>query len=116
MAARLRSAKSAIVIPFSRVITSSLSVVDVATGAVRVLTKGDAVQPAWSPSGTRLAYWANLNGQRDLYTIAAAGGDPVKVTDDPALDWSVVWAPDGRSLVLRERPRRHDESLADSGG
>jgi Tol biopolymer transport system component len=89
-----------IIIPRSRVTTSGMSVVDVASGAVRVLTKGDAVQPAWSPSGTRLAYWGNVNGQRDIYTIAAAGGDPVKVTDDPALDWSVVWAPDGRHLYF----------------
>ncbi len=86
--------------PASRVITSTVSIVDVATGTVRMLTKGDAVQPAWSPSGTRLAYWGNVNGQRDLYTIAATGGEPVKITDDPALDWSVVWAPDGRHLYF----------------
>jgi serine/threonine protein kinase/Tol biopolymer transport system component len=86
--------------PAARSTTSAMSVVDVATGAVRVVTKGDAVQPAWSPGGTRLAYWGNLNGQRDIYTIAVAGGDPVKVTDDVALDWAVVWAPDGRHLYF----------------
>jgi Tol biopolymer transport system component len=89
-----------IVDPRSRVVTSAVSVVDVATGAVRVVTKGDAVQPVWSPDGTRLAYWAQVGGQRDVYTIAAAGGAPVKVTDDAALDWSVAWAPDGRHLYF----------------
>jgi Tol biopolymer transport system component len=81
--------------PAARQIKSALSVVDLASGAVRVLTEGDAVQPAWSPSGTRLAYWGQFGGQRDLFTISAAGGEPVQVTDDPPLDWSVTWAPDG---------------------
>ena len=89
-----------IVNPASRVTTSTLSVVDVATGAIRVVTTGDAVQPAWSPSGERIAYWGSKGGQRDIYTIAAAGGEPLKVTDDGALDWSVVWAPDGRHLYF----------------
>ncbi|HXT68243.1 MAG TPA: protein kinase [Vicinamibacterales bacterium] len=89
-----------IVNPASRVLVSTISIVDVASGAVRELTKGDAVQPAWSPSGTRLAYWANTSGQRDIYTIAATGGEAIKITDDPALDWSVVWAPDGRHLYF----------------
>jgi Tol biopolymer transport system component len=89
-----------IVDPRSRVITSALSIIDVATGDVRVVTKGDAVQPVWAPTGTHLAYWAQVGGQRDIYTIAAAGGEPIKITDDPALDWSVVWAPDGRHLYF----------------
>ena len=81
--------------PANRQISSDLSVVDVATGAVRIVTEGDAVQPSWSPSGTRLAYWAQFGGQRDLFTISAAGGEPVQVTDDAPLDWSVTWSPDG---------------------
>jgi serine/threonine protein kinase/Tol biopolymer transport system component len=89
-----------IVNPASRVVVSALSVVDIASGSIRVVTGGDAVQPAWSPSGSRLAYWAQAAGQRDIYTIAPAGGDPVKATDDAALDWGVEWAPDGRHLYF----------------
>jgi Tol biopolymer transport system component len=84
-----------IIDPASRTVTSALSVVDVNSGVVRVLTRGDAVQPAWSPSGERLVYWNHSRGQRDLLTIAAAGGEAVPITDDPPLDWSAVWAPDG---------------------
>ena len=36
----------------------------------------------------------------DILTIAAAGGDAVLVTDDAALDWNPVWAPDGKSLYF----------------
>ena len=79
-------------------------VVEVATGAKRQLTSkatGDAVQPAWSPTGARLAYWRmHRGGQRDIWTIPAAGGDPVQVTDDAALDWNPVWSPDGAFIYF----------------
>jgi TolB protein len=47
---------------------------------------GDAslflVQGAVSPDGTRIAYWANAGGQRDIWTVDARGGTPVAVTKD----------------------------------
>ena len=89
-----------VVDPRSRTLTSALTVIDVASGVQRVVAKGDAVQPAWSPSGRQLAYWGQVGGNRDIYTIPAAGGEPVKLTDDPALDWSVTWAPDGQHLYF----------------
>ena len=57
-------------------------------------------QPAWSPGGGRIAYWANVQGQRDLETVSASGGTPLKVTDDLALDWAPVWSPDGKFLYF----------------
>ena len=57
-------------------------------------------QPAWSPGGGRIAYWANVQGQRDLETVSASGGTPVKVTDDLALDWAPVWSPEGKYLYF----------------
>ncbi len=86
--------------PYGRGAMSELWVVQVATGATHLLFKGDAVQPRWSPHGHRIAFWARTPGtaQRDLWTIAAAGGTPVAVTQDAATDWNPVWAPDGSSL------------------
>ena len=86
--------------PAARQIDSALFVVDVAGGAPRKLLEADAVQPAWSPSGARIAYWSNVGGQRDIYTIPAAGGAPLPVTKDPAIDWSPVWSPDGRFIYF----------------
>lgn len=89
--------------PTSRsVIPSALWVVEVATGAKRRLTDGDAVQPSWSPNGHRIAYWGTRAGgaRRDIWTIPAAGGEPVEVTNDEAFDWNPVWSPDGRYIYF----------------
>jgi eukaryotic-like serine/threonine-protein kinase len=82
-------------------VPSALHVVNVQTGATRLLTAGDAIQPNWSPQRRRVAYWGiHRGGQRDIWTIAASGGKPVPVTDDTALDWNPVWSPDGRYLYF----------------
>jgi len=57
-------------------------------------------QPAWSPSGKRIAFWSVTGGQRDIETIPAAGGARVKVTNDLPVDWAPVWSPDGRYLYF----------------
>jgi len=83
-------------------IPSRLWILDVASGTKRLLTDGDAVQPSWSPNGKRIAYWALKpgSGQRDIWTIGAAGGATVPVTSDSALDWNPVWSPDGKYLYF----------------
>jgi len=87
-----------IVDPASRTNTSILYVVDAGGGTLRKVVEGDAAQVSWSPAGDRLVYWSNTGGQRDIYTVAAAGGSRTAVTEDPALDWSPVWSPDGRFI------------------
>jgi Tol biopolymer transport system component len=81
---------------------SHLWIVKIATGERRRVTETDAVQPSWSPHGQRIAYWAAAanNRVRDIWTVAANGGGPVAVTDDPAVDWDPVWAPDGKHLYF----------------
>jgi Tol biopolymer transport system component len=88
--------------PTARPGVSSLWVVDAGGGEPRKISDGDAVQPAWSPHGTRIAYWAIPlgGGQRDLWTIPAQGGEPVAVTHDPPLDFNPVWSADGRHLYF----------------
>jgi Tol biopolymer transport system component len=86
--------------PSSRTSDSFLFLVDAAGGAPRKLDAGDAMQASWSPSGSRIVYWSNTSGQRDLYTVAAAGGQRVAITSDAAIDWSPVWSPDGRFVYF----------------
>jgi eukaryotic-like serine/threonine-protein kinase len=86
--------------PATRQSGSTLLVVDAAGGSPRRVVDGDGVQPSWSPSGERIVYWSNTQGQRDIYTVAAAGGARVPVTQDAALDWSPVWSPDGKYIYF----------------
>jgi Tol biopolymer transport system component len=86
--------------PSSRKGDSAIYVVDVSGGTPRRLVDGDGVQPSWSPAGDRIVYWSNTGGQRDIYSVAAAGGPRVAVTTDPAIDWSPVWSRDGKFIYF----------------
>ena len=88
--------------PLARTGISELWTIDVATGEKRKLFVGDAVQPSWSPHGDRIAFWAipKTTAERDIWTIPAAGGAPVAVTQDPPIDWNPIWSADGKSLYF----------------
>jgi Tol biopolymer transport system component len=89
-------------IPTARPSRSELWTIDTADGKSRKIYDGDAVQPAWSPNGKRIAFWAipPTSGQRDVWTIPADGGTPVPVTQDASVDWSPAWEPDGKALYF----------------
>jgi Tol biopolymer transport system component len=89
--------------PYSRTIRAEIWIVRVAGGSPTKVFAGDGVQPVWSPSGKRLAFWGSVQGQRDLWTIAVGGGEPVRVTNDAAVDWSPVWAGDGHLYFSSDR-------------
>ena len=97
--------------PSSRPVPGTLGTVKVATLQRQTLyALSDAVQPRFSPSGQRIAFWAfaKQGGQRDIWTIGlpyAHGGTvvqaiPIAVTDDAATDWNPVWSPDGGYLYF----------------
>jgi Tol biopolymer transport system component len=89
--------------PSGRQSKSYLSIVSVESGLTRQLSALDAMQPAWSPHGQRIAYWGladNNSGQRDLWTVGADGRETVRITNDAAFDWSPAWSPDGHSLYF----------------
>jgi eukaryotic-like serine/threonine-protein kinase len=96
--------------PDDRITVSEGWKVEVATGDVVRLTEGDFMQPAVSPGGHRIAYWSLpvtaepplrfTGGTRDLWTMRGDGGDPVRVTDDGATDWSPIWSPGGEFLYF----------------
>ena len=87
--------------PYTRHSISALWMVDAAgDSAPHKLTDGDAIQPAWSPSGRRIAFWGLTGGQRDLFTIAADGTGRAPVLSDAPLDWSPAWSADGRQLYF----------------
>jgi Tol biopolymer transport system component len=96
--------------PDDRTVVSEGWKVEVDTGQLTRIVGGDFMQPAVSPHGLRIAYWAlpvtnetplTFSGNdRDLWTVRLDGTDPVRVTGDPATDWSAVWSDDGRYLYF----------------
>ncbi len=88
---------------------SELWTVDTTGGEPQRIYRGDAVQPRVSPNGRRIAFWAmQPNGDftgfaspnRDVWTVAVDGTNPVRVTTDEATDWNPVWSPDGTALYF----------------
>jgi WD40 repeat protein len=72
-----------------------LTVVELATGATRVLVEGRdqrALTPAWSPDGTRVAYVRATDAPNDstLWVVDASGGQPrgPLANTGTVLDWS----------------------------
>ena len=95
----------------------SYSVADGKTTLVAVQTMDPADQHslAWSPDGRSLAYvsgnsrwrWSGNVDQAAIWIVAAAGGDPLRVTSDEFLNVSPAWI-DSRHLLFvsnRDGPR-----------
>ena len=92
-------------VPTGRGTLSELWVVTLESGARRRVVEIDAMHPAWSPNGSRIVFWGvdrTTDFRRDLWIVPTAGSDrePVRLTDDPALDWDPEWSPDGRWLYF----------------
>jgi Tol biopolymer transport system component/tRNA A-37 threonylcarbamoyl transferase component Bud32 len=64
--------------------------------------QGSEVWPSFSPDGNQLAFaW---NGERedntDIYVKLVGPGEPLRLTNDPAVDLGPKWAPDGRAIAF----------------
>jgi eukaryotic-like serine/threonine-protein kinase len=60
-------------------------------------------EPTFSPDGSQLAFsWDGVKqDNRDIYIkLIGTGGPPLRLTTDPADDFSPAWSPDGRFIAL----------------
>ena len=71
-------------------------------GQSRQITSGDFWQdePALSPDGTRIAFTSDESGNRDIWIIGVRGGNPVRLTSDPADDYYPAWFPEGTAIAF----------------
>lgn len=66
---------------------------------VRVVLRDDAIDPEWSPDGSRIVY-QRYSGNFDLFVIEADGSGRTNLTRSPAVDWSPTWSPDGSRIAF----------------
>jgi len=56
--------------------------------------------PVMSPDGNWILFESDAAGSMDIYRVPVAGGDPERLTDDPAFDSSATWTADGAEIVF----------------
>jgi dipeptidyl aminopeptidase/acylaminoacyl peptidase len=102
-------------------------VIDIDSGKTVDVTPGDFDSPpyfqedatiAFSPDGREIAFVSNREGNdreawttnNDVWIVPAAGGEPKKVTSNPAADVQPAFSPDGKTLYVRAQRRPGFES------
>ena len=102
-------------------------VADVESRRALDLTPGDVDSPptqqegsaiALSPDGRELAFVSNREGNdreawttnNDVFVVPVGGGEPRKITANPAADVQPVFSPDGRTIYVRAQRRPGFES------
>lgn len=71
-----------------------LYVVSANGGKPRLLLKGEAMEPTWSPDGLFLACTLpREDGKRDIWRVAVDGADPTNLTDGEGDNFQPKWSP-----------------------
>lgn len=105
---------------------SHLLVMSLDSGKIQDFTPGNLSVPpfslggpeayAFSPDSTEIAYVSNTDPDlststnSDIFTVPVAGGEPKRLTNNPAADEGPVYSPDGRYLAYRTQLRSGYES------
>jgi hypothetical protein len=80
---------------------SRIYVLPITGGAPRLVTpNAPSYWHGWSPDGKTLAYCAERNGEFDIYTIPAEGGEEKRLTTAPGLDDGPDYSPDGKYIYF----------------
>jgi Tol biopolymer transport system component len=61
---------------------------------------GDDLDPAWSPDGTKIAFYRS-DGDLEVYVMNANGRAPSRLTDNSVNDLGPEWSPDGTRIVFQ---------------
>jgi dipeptidyl aminopeptidase/acylaminoacyl peptidase len=80
---------------------TSVWTADLASKTSRRLTSGEASDssPRWAPDGKSLYFLSGRGGSSQVWLLPLAGGEPVRVTNEPLDVDAFELFPDGRSLL-----------------
>jgi Tol biopolymer transport system component len=92
----------------------NIGVIDVETGAMRMLTRSswDETNPQWSPDGRSIAYVANKRWNFHVMKVSVDGGPPQQLTQRDGINGGFEalqvrgtfrWSPDGRSIAYTNK-------------
>jgi hypothetical protein len=80
---------------------SSIYIVPIGGGAPRRVTvNSPSYWHGWSPDGRTLAFTGQRNGDFDIYSIPAAGGEETRLTTAKGLDDGPEYSPDGKYIYF----------------
>jgi TolB protein len=87
---------------------SILYIVPIGGGTPRRITqKSPSYWHGWSPDGKTLAFVGQRNGEFDIYTIPAAGGEETRLTTATGLDDGPEYSPDGKYIYFNSERTGH---------
>jgi TolB protein len=89
---------------------SLVYIVPIAGGTPRRITqKSPSYLHGWSPDGKTLAFVGERNGEFDIYTIPAAGGEETRLTTAKGLDDGPEYTRDGKYIYFNSERTGHME-------
>jgi hypothetical protein len=73
----------------------------------RITEKSPSYWHGWSPDGKTLAFVGQRDGEFDIYTIPAAGGEETRLTTAKGLDDGPEYSPDGKYIYFNSERTGH---------
>lgn len=84
---------------FSSTVDGSSDIFDLSVGGIPALReggRGNEVEPAWSPDGTKIAFATTRDGDTELYLQDVSSGALTRLTTRAGIDGNPSWLKDGR--------------------
>ena len=70
---------------------------------------GSALDPAYSPDGSRLAFVSTRDGNSEVYVMDADGSNATRLTRDPQVDGRPAFTADGQAVVFHSPRTGHQQ-------